>query len=76
MIYEQVMTTTEIRRHNGQCEYGEWLQLEDAPVAVVEAVADEVLEAMCHEMRHEPQRENTDDAGSVEVGGQRWVYRR
>ena len=74
----QIAETTEARRHNGQCEYGEWLPLTDdaVPSHIRDAVADEVAEAMSRDMRREPAEENTDEAGSVNVGGERWVYRR
>ena len=75
---QQIIDTTEVRRHNGQCAYGEWLDRsdEDVPAAVREAVADEVVEAMCRDMRREPSSGNTDDAGRVNVGGMIWLYRR
>lgn len=74
-LEHQIIETTECRRHNGQCEYGDWLPLADAPEPVQDAISSEVGEAMHAGMRHE-ERENTDDAGTVDVGGQRWVYRR
>lgn len=73
----QIIETTEVRRHNGQCEYGDWEPLADQPPHVIEAVADEIAEAMFRDIRHEPAAdENTDDGGTVQVGGMRWVYRR
>jgi hypothetical protein len=64
-IEKAIHESTEVRRHNGQCEYGEWIPLtdsDDLPAAVVEAVTDEVVEG--------------NDAGEVVVGGRTWVYRR
>lgn len=77
-IYTTIVTTTEIRRSNGQCEYGDWLALdsEDVPTHIREAIADEVAEAMCRDMPREPHGDCTDEAGEVCVGGERWVYRR
>lgn len=74
---QQIIDTAEVRRHNGQCAYGEWLDLsdEDVPAAVREAVADEIAEAMCRDMRREPHAGNTDEAGRVNVGGMIWLYR-
>lgn len=72
--------TTEVRRHNGQCAYGPWVLLADLPAEmahVAEAISDEVVEASCRDMRHESHADgNTDDSGSVTIGGQRWLYRR
>jgi len=75
---QQIIDTTEVRRHNGQCAYGEWLDLsdEDVPAAVREAVADEIAEAMCRDMRRAAPAGNTDAAGRVNVGGIIWIYRR
>lgn len=74
-IADQIVETTEARRHNGQCEYGDWMPLEECPADVVEAIADEVAECMSADMRHES-RTNIDSHGMVVVGGQRWVYDR
>lgn len=63
-IREEIIESTEARRHNGQCAYGEWMPLEDAPEYVQEVVADEVAE------------HPTEGAGTIEVGGERWIYRR
>lgn len=71
----QIIETTEVRRHNGQCAYGEWLPLADLPSSVQEAISDEIVEATCREMRREPHR-NTDESGRVDVAGQSWLYRR
>ena len=78
-LHDQIVETTEVRRHNGQCAYGECLDLsdEEVPEHVREAVTDEVAEAICRDMRREPHPAgNTDDAGRVEVGGVVWLYRR
>ena len=75
----QIESTTEARRHNGQCEYGEWVSLadlrDDGLAHVASAIGDEVADAMCRDMRREPST-NTDEAGELVIGGQRWVYRR
>lgn len=77
-ITQKILETTEARRHNGQCEYGDWLPLLDeaVPTHIRDAIADEIAEAMFRDTRHEATAGNTDDAGEVNVGGQRWVYRR
>lgn len=77
-LEQQIIDTTEVRRHNGQCEHGDWIDLgsEDIPGNVRSAIADEIAEAMGRDMRHEPSLGNTDDRGMVEIGGQAWVYRR
>lgn len=83
MMTQQIIETTEARRHNGQCEYGDWLPIGDeaVPAYIRDAISDEVAEAICRDMRHEPHDEpgmsgNTDEAGAVDAGGERWVYRR
>ena len=72
----QIIETTEVRQHNGQCAYGPWIPLAEAEPHVREAVSDEVAETWMRDVRHEPATENTDDAGRVEVGGEIWLYRR
>lgn len=74
----QIADTTEVRHHNGQCEYGDWLPADDGrvPEWVLSAVCDEVAGAECRSMRREPPQANTEDGGTVEQGGSRWVYRR
>lgn len=74
-LEQQIIQTTEARRHNGQCGYGEWEPLADLPEHVAAAIADEVAECMAADMRRES-RINTDEAGLVEIGGQGWEYRR
>ena len=72
-----IVNSTEVRRHNGQCEYGLWMPLDEQTEDVIEVVVDEVLEARCRDCRREEHEDgNTDDAGRVTVGGQIWVYRR
>lgn len=75
-----ILATTEARRHNGECAYGPWVRLVDMSpedADVVNAIADEVAEASCRDMRREPHTGgNTDDSGCLIVGGQRWLYRR
>lgn len=75
-LEDQIVETTEVRRQNGQCEYGEWMELSDAPEHVQEAVSDEIAERMHADMRREKVRTNTDDSGMVDIGGEKWVYRR
>ena len=74
--YEMIVTSTEIRRHNGQCAYGSWEPLADQLPSVIEAIADEIVSAQCAEMRREEQPNNTDENGIVNVGGQMYVYSR
>jgi len=72
-----IINSTEVRRHNGQCEYGLWMPLDEQTGDVIDAVVDEVLEARCRDCRREEHEDgNTDDAGRVTIGGQIWVYRR
>ena len=73
---QQIIDTTEVRRHNGQCEYGEWEPLNEQTPDIVEAISDEIVDAMCRDMRREPTAKNTDETGIVNIGGQSWVYRR
>jgi len=51
----------EIRRHNGQCAYGEWETLG------ARGMDSEIAEAVC---------EADGECGMVTVGGQGWVWRR
>lgn len=75
--YEIIVNSTEVRRHNGQCAYGEWIPLEDClSTEVIEEVAGEIISAMFRDMRQEARSGNTDESGMVEVGGQMWVYSR
>jgi hypothetical protein len=55
----------EVRRHNGQCPYGLWMQAtnEDVPNWVAEQAADEIAE-------------NDTDEGQVERGGSIWLFRK
>lgn len=75
-LEDQIMETTEVRRHNGQCPYGPWLPLADAPEPVQVDVSAEVAEAMFGDMRQTQARGNTDTTGTVNVGGNLWQYRR
>ena len=76
-VVDIIVNSTEVRRHNGQCEYGLWMPLDEQTEGVIDAVADEVLEARCRDCRREEHEDgNTDDAGRVTIGGQIWVYRR
>ncbi len=74
--YEMIVNSTEVRRHNGQCAYGEWEPLDDQFPSVIDAVVEEILAAQCSEMRQEPQSGNTDEDGIVTVGCQMYVYSR
>lgn len=65
------MTTIQVRQHNGKCEHGPWYPIgadifnmkghEDVPQWVTDAVADEIAES-------------SEDTGSVERGGSKWIY--
>lgn len=76
MNAQQILKSTEVRRSNGQCEYGAWEPLSEKNWELQEAVVDEILEASCRDMRREPGNGNTEDEGQVEVGGQIYIYRR
>lgn len=73
----QIVETTEVRRCNRECEYGEWIPLADdgVPANVREAVVDSVIEAICRDMKGLDPLENTDERGMVLVGGARWAYK-
>jgi hypothetical protein len=76
-VVDIIVNSTEVRRHNGQCEYGLWMPLDEQTEDVIDVVVDEVLEARCRDCRREEHEDgNTDDAGRVTIGGQIWVYRR
>jgi hypothetical protein len=65
---EQLISRVEVRRHNGQCEYGPWLRLAesddmDVPAWVGDMIADEIAE-------------NDADDGRVEQAGSIWVWRK
>lgn len=63
---EQVLANVQVRRHNGQCEYGPWLSpldTDDVPVWVGELVGNAIAESDA-------------DEGSVEQGGAMFVWRR
>lgn len=63
MDLDGIIASIEVRRHNGQRAYGEWEPLREAPFEVREEVVCCVFEM-------------SEDAGTVEVGGQKWVFRR
>lgn len=69
---EQIAATTEFRRESDS----DWEPLADAPPPVQDAVTNEVCEALCRDIRHEVPSCNTDEAGTVSVGGVEWEYRR
>jgi hypothetical protein len=69
-----IIRRTEIRRHNGQCAFGAWISLEDADHETREAIADEILECACRDMRRESGNGNTEYEGRVCVNGQIWLY--
>ena len=48
----------------------------DCPIAVRDTIAEEVMNAMCGDLRHEVGNGNTDDAGKIEIDGQLWEYSR
>lgn len=57
------MTTSyEIRRHNGQCGYGEWMEAQEYQADVANAVADEAIETGT-------------TSGTIVVGGQTYLWR-
>jgi hypothetical protein len=76
MNAQQILETTEVRRSNGQCEYGAWEPLEDQCEDLQEEVVGEILDAMCREVRKEPSTGNTTEYGEVNVNGRVWVYSR
>jgi hypothetical protein len=55
---------TEVRRHNGQCEYGQWIACDrgDCPPEVRQAVAEQ-------------ETEERQESGRVNCGGQMWSWR-
>lgn len=59
----KIIAEFEVKRHNGQCPYGEWIPLPEAPQGLWEEVVGQVLKT-------------DDDYGEAEVGGQKWVFRR
>lgn len=61
-LAEQIISRTEMRRRNGECEYGPWMPATDAPARARDAIADEIAES-------------GERSGQIEVGGQAWVYR-
>lgn len=72
---QQIIETTEVRQHNGQCAYGAWEPLDEQYPHIRNAIVDEILACMHRDMRRESS-DNTDESGTVEIGGQRWFYRR
>jgi hypothetical protein len=60
-----ILSNMEVRRHNGQCEYGPWLPVadEDVPGWVGDQIADEIAE-------HDA------DSGRVSQGGSAWSWRK
>lgn len=65
MAFENLLANVEVRRHNGQCDFGCWYKAgdEDVPAWVGEWVADEIAE-------------NDADEGMVEQGGSKWAWRK
>ncbi len=59
------MTTIEVRRNNGQCDYGPWVAIgsKDVPQWVAEIATEKTVET-------------DDDCGKIEQGGSRWSWRR
>lgn len=68
------LRSAEVRRHNGQCPYGDWMPLDEQDHDVQENVFDEILESNCRDMRRE-EHENKYDYGKIMIGGQIWMYR-
>jgi hypothetical protein len=77
-LREQIIETTECRRHNGQTAYGKWMPLADADPYIQDAVADTIAECISADMKHQPSPDesNTDESGRIDVGGEIWIYRR
>ena len=72
-----ILGDTMVRRNNGICECGDWIDLSEAPCWVQEAVVDAVVSSNCLDMRREKNpSNNTDSEGYVEVDGQCWRYER
>ena len=64
-LAEQITETYEVRRNNGQCDYGQWIPLADDDA---ESCREEITDIIA---------EHSDLAtDTVEVRGQRWTYRR
>jgi len=62
--HNRYVENVEVRRNNGQCDYGPWLTCdEDVPSWVGDMIADEICE-------------NDADSGKVEQGGSRWTWRK
>lgn len=72
---DSIAKNTEYRLHNGQCAYGSWESILDLPADVRDAIADEILECSCRDMRHEAGNGNAEHRGRVTVGGQIYLYR-
>ena len=74
---EQIEKSLEIRRHNGQCAYGQWLTVDEVSSRdVVDAIVDEIVECTCRDNRREPGNGNNESKGRVVVGGEIFLYRR
>jgi hypothetical protein len=59
---EKIIDTTQCRRQNGQCAYGDWEPLADAPAAVRKAIVERrIADGL--------------PVGTFHIGGQAWVYR-
>ena len=71
-LTDQIVATTEARIVGTQ----DWESLADCPIAVRDTIAEEVMNAMCGDLRHEVGNGNTDDAGQLEIDGQLWEYTR
>lgn len=56
----------EVRRHNGQCSYGDWTEIDDPDVPdwVEQAIADEIAEG------------RDLDSGRIERGASGWLWRK
>lgn len=71
-LMRQIIDTTEAR----VVGTSEWECLADLPAMVRDTIAEEVLGAMCGDMRGEVGTGNTDDHGQIEIDGQTWEYDR
>lgn len=63
---ESIIARTEVRRHNGQCAYGDWMPLADQCNSLQEVVLTEIIES---------QFADSEPAEQINHGGQIYVIR-